>query len=1134
MARLIPEAFWQRSFLRPDGKYDGQKFEAMAFHLLQHLHGLGWQQTGKSHDGSKDFEKVDKHGSLWAECKAYSDKLSLYVISPTLVMALIESPHTVIIISRSQINANAFRHLAAYQLASGKTIISYDGTVLDHAILIADIYEKYFPGTSLPKYSDPNFEVRCSLTRDVLIAPSEEDFTQNTAFTGSKRPIDVVRYGLLRIDISIKNLSAISAGKIKMELAAGKIDPSLQIISFGGKKNASSTSLQIPRAGIVRTSLIIQPREAKELLRLPEIEITGPGAPARPIKTGQVHVSHLYQIEIVGRTHKKILERSCRFLSNRRQTVVISIEGASGTGKSRLLQEIAKVGFQEGFRCHFYDPEFDNAKGEDQVLRSLVADLSEVPLIKRDKAQKHQTASFSSSSNSLLSRILYDADFPVLDHIEEVVDVVISLLNRKQTLLIVDNVQFTNNRFIHFLERLLAKLNQSHSKRAALILSINNDFVRPDSNMAAFLVNLRAASSDIVKSQNYFHSRLPDFDGEDVAEFVQSVLSGESGQNHSVLLYEKTMKLLVKQVQPRPLNLWQSLMYLADEGIVSLENGRLKFSGDETLLSRLNNIPEKLEDLLALRWSRIRENESRGGIAENDLEMAVRAAYLVGSDTRAILNSLGATEEAINCLLRVGIFVSNTGARIQFFHNQLFIFFRERCKNFAAETATALRRSFETLRLSRNKFQQYFILSHFSGSVNAPLLAATVRYMKQNGLTIDYWKEYTDILLSYLTNPTRPLNTTSLTGVAVIGEWQKQLNSLPLGNKTLREFFTERLLKSSRRSLPGESLAYFYRIVVNSFFSVYNDTEAIEAINLAISDLGKCRFKIDKERKNALASMLNRRTAALKNFGQVEEAFSSGQQALEIFKEIGNQSMLVETMWDIGSLLSGVAQRRAESWEFLEKGVKLFEQNKNDMAEPAPCRYYLVSAELLLRERRYLETYNACAEGIRHTERVRNHFWGIRLLLMEVTARLLAFSDEANELETIDLLLIKARDWINTSQAERSLWTLAYLDAKLFTRKGEYEAAGKAFTESLGKLASRLRSPEQVAWRSRIFCDIAATCRKFTIDLDREILSAVANNVVRNEMMEILNMPDDIFAKYNIARMADARFGGDDEIIELS
>ena len=1130
MARLIPEAFWQRSFLKPDGKYDGQKFEDMAFHLLQHLHGLGWQQTGKSHDGSKDFEKADKRGSIWAECKAYSDKLSLYVISPTLVMALIESPHTVIIISRSQINANAFHHLAAYQLASGKTIISYDGTVLDHAILIADIYEKYFPHTSLPKYSAPNFEVRCSLTRDLLIAPSEEDFNQTTAFTGSKRPIDVVLYGLLRIDISIKNLSAISAGKIKIELVAGKLDPSLQIVSFSGKKNAFSASLQIPRAGIVRTSLIVQPREAKELLQLPELKITGPGAPERPVKTGQVHVSHLYQIEIVGRTHKKILERSRRFLGNRRQTVVISIEGASGTGKSRLLQEIAKVGFEEGFRSHFYDPEFNNARGEDQILRSLVADLSEAPLIKRDK---EQSESFSSSSHSLLSRILYDADYPVLDHVEEVADVVISLLNRKQTLLIVDNVQFTHRRFVHFLECLLAKLNRSRSKRAALILSINNDFVGPDSDIAAFLANLRAAGSDIIKSQNYFHSRLPDFDGEDAAEFVQSVLSGEFGQNRSILLYKKTMGLLVNQVQPRPLNLWQSLMYLADEGIISLEDGRLKISGDETLLSRLNYIPHKLEDLLALRWSRIGENESRGGIAQDELEMAVRAAYLVGSDTRATLNSLGATEEAINCLLRVGIFVSNTGGRIQFFHNQLFIFFRERCKNFTAETATALRKSFETLRLRRNKFQQYFILSHFSGSVNGPLLAATVRYMKYNGLTIDYWREYTDALLSYLTNHARPLNATSVTGVAAVGDWQKQLNSLPLGNKTLREFFTGRLLKSSRKSLPGECLAYFYRTVVNSFFSVYEDAEAIEAINLAIGDLEKCRFKVESDRKTALASMLNRRTSALKNFGQVEEAFKSGQQALEIFKEVGNRSMLVETMWDVGSLLSGVTERRAESWEFLEEGVRLFEHSKKDMAEPAPCRYYLVSAELLLRKRQYLEVYNSCTEGVRHAERVRNHFWGIRLLLLEVAARLLASSNKAVELEAIDLLLIKARDWINTSQAERSLWTLAYLDAKLFTRKGQYDAAGKAFTESLGKLASHLRSPEQVAWRSRIFCDIAATLKKFKIDLDRDILSKVANNVVRREMTEILDMPDDIFAKYNAARIADARFSGCGEVIEL-
>lgn len=145
MARIISEASWRKSFLLPDGRYNGKKFENLALELLECLYGRGWRATQETRDGSRDFEKRDQHGWLWAECKAYKERLSVYVISPTLVMALIEEPHTVIVVSRSQLNDNAVRHLAAFQRASGKRIVALDGTVLDSAVLGTGLFGSFFP-----------------------------------------------------------------------------------------------------------------------------------------------------------------------------------------------------------------------------------------------------------------------------------------------------------------------------------------------------------------------------------------------------------------------------------------------------------------------------------------------------------------------------------------------------------------------------------------------------------------------------------------------------------------------------------------------------------------------------------------------------------------------------------------------------------------------------------------------------------------------------------------------------------------------------------------------------------------------------------------------------------------------------
>lgn len=1134
MPRVIPESYWRKSFLMADGRYDGKKFECLSRELLEELYGVGWEQTQSSHDGSRDFEKRDRRGLLWAECKAYSTRLSVYVISPTLVMALIDAPHTVIILSRSDLNANAVRHLAAYQMASGKTIVALDGGVLDHAVLVSGLYERYFPGLPSVRPAEPEMQVRYSLTRDALTDPSESDFLLPADTARAARPIEVVRYSLLRLDFSLKNLSAAAGGKVRLKVADGTLDPSLRLISFDGRKHADACELHVSAAGIVRTSLVVQACEAREHLELPTVLATTKGKSDRPIKTGSVHVSHLYQISIVGRTHRHALEQAERFLRNRRRGVVIALEGASGTGKSRLMQEISRAALEEGYRCHLYNPEFEDARGAENVVRNLIADLSELPLVEgQGEDERADTLPVGTQPASLLTRILYDRTFPIWEHADEVVECIVSLLSKRRTLLAIDNVQFTNDRFIEFLDSLLHRLDHLRDKRVGLALSVNTDFIRPESRAAALLTKLRAWGADINRAQVVFHTQLKDFDAEDVAEFVQTVFSGERRGGAAARLYERTLELLTRYVQPRPLNLWQSLMYLADEGVLSLDGDRLRASGDESLLSRLNYIPARLDDLLSLRWVRIRQNEARCGTNEEELEATARAAYLLGSDDRKRLLALGATERAIACLLRAGILSSRTGGHVQFFHGQVFTFFRERYVTLPKDAASGLKASFESLRLAKAKFQQYLILSHFAGEVSKSALTASVRQMARSGLTVDYWRQYTDIMLEYLTGAGQGLSATSLTGVALVGEWQQRLESLPRGSATLYEFLSKHVLKTSRRSLPGPSLFHFYTATVNACLAVYSDAEALEVIDVALRDLARSRFPDEDRRDEAVAVMLNRKAATLKNFGRVEEALEAGQKALEKFREAGNYSMVVESLFDLASILLRVAERRDEGWQLLEEGCRLFQQHRGAMKEPAPCRYFMVSAELSLHDRRFVDAYQFCVDGARHAERVGNHFWGIRLMLTEVAARLLAGPRSAEESEMINRLLIRARDWANASQAERSRWALDYLDGKFLTRVGDYARAGEALSLALDALARRLRTPEQLASRASVIRDIAATCRRHNLALGADSISLLASYALRAEVEEILALSDETFAKFEENRAAESLFNHGGEIVEL-
>jgi hypothetical protein len=1130
-ARIIPEIYWQKSFRGPDGKYDGKKFEDLASNILNRLHGDGWKPTPSSHDGSRDFEKRDSRGQLWAECKAYSDNLPIYVLSPTLVMALIEDPHTVIILSRSPLNDNAVRRLGAYQAITSKKIVTYDGLVLDDAILGTNFYEAYFPGLPRPVLRHPQLQVQWSLTSDALMDASDVDFHQYSTKKPSKL-IDTVRYGLVRLDISLKNLSSQSGGTITLRLLEETIDPGLRIVAFNRKPRATLASVRIPPAGLIYVPVIVQALEASSQLPFPKVHILGPGAPKDPIEVGTLHVSQLYQINVVGAIHRSVLAKIERFLYGRRRSVVIAIEGASGTGKSRILQEAIRIGLEQGFRCHFYDPEFEDPKAADHVVRRLIADLSELPIISEDMKTTYTESTSQSAPKSTLGRILYDETFPLWDHIDDLVATIALLLEKTKTLLIIDNLQFTNDNFIRLIESLLNRLQHASDKRVGIIMAFNTDFDRVGSRSSVLLAKLRALSAGQSTLSRVFHARLEDFTIDDVAEFLQTIFSGTQGSNNA-RLYRKTLELFTEYVQPRPLNLWQSLMYLCDEQILSLDGDRLKVGKNESLLERLVTIPRKLQDLLALRWSRIQQNESRFGLSVEELDATARALYFLGPEQVTRILELGGSERAIERLLQAGIFASTPGERIHFFHGQVFAFFRTIYRAIDKPTAIALKRSFTSHRLASAKFQQYLIVCHFAGSVDKELITATVRHFEQMGLTADYWLQYTDILWNYLSAPSRTLSSTSIMGAALISQWQERMQSLQRGAASIQQFLAAQVLKNSRKRIPGEQLFYFYTAAANACLAIYDDQNALSVITIALNDLKDSHFSSNKERANALAIILNRQTAALKNFGRTEDALKAGNLALQKFRKTANKNMEVETLFDIASVLLPFPERRAEGWQHIRDGCEVFTRYRNEMKQTAVSRYHFVNAELALHDGRFADVYQFCADGVRHTERTQSHFWGIRIILLEVAARLLASSDSRAELETANALLIKARDWANVAQADRARWGLDYLDGKLLARTNNKTAAGKSFSEAITGLAGRLRTPEQVVWRNSLFRDIAATCRRSGIALNHAVISLLASMSVQSEMKDILQMSDDVFPTFDKLRISNALFRHHDEVVEL-
>ena len=109
--RILTSKYWNKfkkiKYTKDGKKYivkDGKKFEDLIKVILDLEYGENrWKETGKSWDGSRDFEWKSNDWYRWAECKNYESNISLNVISNTLIMAMIEYADEVLIFSYSKI-----------------------------------------------------------------------------------------------------------------------------------------------------------------------------------------------------------------------------------------------------------------------------------------------------------------------------------------------------------------------------------------------------------------------------------------------------------------------------------------------------------------------------------------------------------------------------------------------------------------------------------------------------------------------------------------------------------------------------------------------------------------------------------------------------------------------------------------------------------------------------------------------------------------------------------------------------------------------------------------------------------------------------------------------------------------------
>ena len=1093
---LIPDILWNQLFEGLSNQERGFKFEELAVHVLEYYHGKEWNRTPERHDNGRDYEKKEGGLLYWAECKAYSKNISYHILSPHLIMARLAQVDTLIILSQSPLNNNAIGILAQYQKYSHEKLICYDGENLSRC-LVADekLFRHFFPAPiAIPERQAPYCVIYRAVTSDSWVSPVSSDFLHENQHISNY--IEANRDDQIRIDLVVKYLGGKEDSQIDVSLSPELIRsydiciPELP----NGKLNAR---ILLPKDGIASLLILCRPLFNSKELPLPSLRIKSP-CRENPviIPTGLLKVSSLYHIPLVGKGAKKIVTSIENNLSGGRLGRLWVIKGGSGVGKSRVLKEITNRGVRHNFRCVPFDLEYGTPKQSLHLAQNLLAALYNLPGlagISKNTPTNDTTSDGKDSElvkewlpewflNARQSLLLGTEEKEFWQEAESFIQDAIHAAKDHPILIVIDNLQYASNDLVGFLDNLWERLKMSLESRISMLFVYNTDMANPESRAAGFLTRTEqdSAAGQNIKSLSRVYPLEP-FSREDVNDFVSLALSGLNADKSRVGLYKEVLGLIRRRIEPRPLDLWQSLLYLTDKKVLVWQNDHLELIGEDSSLTvHLNIIPNDLKVLLKKRWeiNKHLADTLWGEKGHALLEEAVYAGFVVNCAHRSEWNRLGATDKAIDRLVQAGILTWSSGEVVSFFHQRLFQFFSDEVENIDRATARCLLGRMVPEGLDKQRYQQLFLLAHRSNLVDESLLNTVISNAWEQGLTNEYGCLFAEKLYGYLLDPQIPLSDMIINGFVLAGDGLQKLRSLSAGVELFNRSNEMRILPAD--GLIGtKALMRYYTYNINSQLSIKQDHQALDLIQMALKHVETLFFEDHNLRMDSKAHFLNRLSATQKNFCYFDKAMKAGLASLALFQQLGNISMEVQTLFDLSEVELAREGGRERGLKLLREAIATYETNPKVMQEPCPCRYYIGRARLALAEKKYDEAKRVAADGTDHAQRVVNHFWEIRCRLLHLSASLLAWKKgDQPGLSRLNLDLTRTEDRAFSSGALRSQTALLYMRGKLEMAGGKSRNAVATFYRCFKIIAQQNSDYEQLLRRQDALLDMVAISRK--------------------------------------------------------
>lgn len=669
MTRFIADSAWSRFCVESNGtlRYDGILFESLVRDLLTRFFAGVWEQTSRSWDGGRDFvDRSISGGEQWAECKMYRRNVGIRVLSPTLIMAIMERVHSLFIFSFSEVNAPAKRHLARLGIDQKMAVRLYDGPLLDRLILAApEICARYFGFCDVVERSAPPLWTSGRLTRDLEFELSDLAGIV-TEVPARELPIDLFSPVVLEIflrnqnplqplDLEL-NLDAFHGGQGPLNRMDQTTGAKAKFVLAPGEIRGVRIALRATRAG----THLIPPLQAKT-----KDTSDNCASFVIPLPIERIKASLIRHPPLVGARYIRDLDcvANAILLSTHFRTALVC--GPTGVGKSRYLQELGYRLIDGGRSLVHITPQSVQGLNWREVLRSIVARLCAMPnplhFGGADTSDDDWAFKENPAGDEVTSFLYGSSDVRDDTFITSALRICSARLKISPRVILLDDIQGFESEIVTFFRELDLALRE-RACRSALVVGVNIDRINSSRNAGLFYVDLRErfrGSADQTGSL----VEIEEFTEGQVDEFVDNLLSAQTTGDRVQFSsdFPQLMALLREKVEPRPLALWQLLHLWIDRGYLFPTERSFVIRDIDGIQASLREAWQFLAGVLAQRVALLRERQ--------DDWVTLQITSLCGDMSREDINDLGLNPASIERLIDAALLKRRGSEGVEFYHD---------------------------------------------------------------------------------------------------------------------------------------------------------------------------------------------------------------------------------------------------------------------------------------------------------------------------------------------------------------------------------------------------------------------------------------------------------------------------------